>query len=52
MKKLATDSRYMLTAFHGGENNEIDLTTREDSHTPTAAKKNSRMVSYLSLPSR
>ena len=29
MKKLANDSRYTLTSFHGGENIEIDLITRE-----------------------
>ena len=30
MKKLATDSHYTLTSFHGGEINEIDLITREE----------------------
>ena len=30
MKKLLEDSRYTLTAFHGGENKEIDLITRDE----------------------
>ena len=30
MKKLATDKTYELTTFHGGENKEIELITKEE----------------------
>ena len=30
MKKLTKDSNYKLTAFHGGENTEIDLITKDE----------------------